>query len=113
MRFTPAKSVFASVVTAVMLSAAPPACGESVFEKLKKQAKDSLDQNKKQAQKTVEDSAGVDTSQSPASYRADLEQKWKACYDQMLASSEYQQCASICNAARQSIADSEPASLGN
>ncbi len=113
MRFALAKSVFASVVTAVMMSAAPPACGESVFDKLKKQAKDSLDQNKKQAQKTVEDSAGVDTSQSPASYRADLDQKWKACYDQMLASSEYKQCASICNAARQSIVDSEPASLGN
>jgi hypothetical protein len=113
MRFALAKLVLASVLAAVMLSAAPPASGESVFDKLKKQAKDSLDQNKKQAQKTVEDSAGVDTSQSPASYRADLEQKWKACYDQMLASSEYQQCASICNAARQSIADSEPASLGN
>jgi hypothetical protein len=113
MRFALAKSVFATVLTTVMLSAAPPACGESVFDKLKKQAKDSLDQNKKQAQKTVEDSAGVDTSQSPASYRADLEQKWKACYGQMMTSSEYQQCASICNAARQSIADSEPASLGN
>jgi hypothetical protein len=113
MRLALAKSVFVSVLAGVMLSAAPPVCGESVFDKLKKQAKDSLDQNKKQAQKTVEDSAGVDTSQSPASYRADLEQKWKACYDQMLASNAYQQCASICNAARQSIADSEPASLGN
>src|SRR5687767_5951961 len=113
MRFTIVESALVSVFAAMILSVAPPASGESMFDKLKKQAKDSLDQNKKQAQKTVEESAGVDTSQSPASYRADLEQKWKACYDQMLASSEYQQCASICNAARQSIADSEPASLGN
>lgn len=106
-------SVLISILAGVMLSAAPPISAESVFDKLKKQAKDSLDQNKKQAKKTVEESAGVDSSQSPASYRADLDQKWKACYEQMLTSDEYKQCASICNVSRQSIADFEGAAASN
>src|SRR5262245_2228511 len=107
-------------IAGVLLFGSQPAASENVFDKLKKQAQGTLDKTKKQteqtldeskqdAQKTVEESTGMDGKTNAAGLKADADNMWKQCYEQLLTSEEYRSCATVCNAARQTITDFEGA----
>lgn len=109
----PGARLLCALLAGAVLTASAPAIGESMLDKLKKQAKDTVEQNKKQAKQTVQEAAAIDETVTPSSLRADLERMWQECYAQSAQSTEYRKCASICNAASKSILDSTAASAAN